>query len=349
MEWLPTDGNGSFGNGFKLAEIKDLEDLESGSYWPQLYPYFVKPEFHRIRYSILGSARSLPSAVSVRGASKAGELEVALVSDSLAAKMSITGEGLPDYCLTIVGQGQLTYASEGKTAYSIDRTTGLIYRGSPDTDLSSAGPQERMAIWIPHASVMQRLSALLDAPVQGDVCFHPAFEWRVQATTSLRHLVSLLVNELQASAPTILGNESANRSFADLLIYTLLRSVAHNYSGQVERTKTEATPGILKRAEAYIRAHVEDTIALHEVAAAAGCSVRCLQLTFRKFRDTTPLLAIRRFRLEAAREALCSSDAEATLTAVAHRFGFSNAGRFTRFYRSAFGVPPSEVMASRRV
>ena len=140
MEWIPTDQNGSPRSGFKLASIQELQELESGSYWPQLHPYFLKPEYHRIRYSILGKSDGKLAArsdVSVRGASKAGELEVAFVSDRLAAKMSITGIGLPDYCLTLVGKGVLTYSQKGKAAHSIDPSLGLIYRGTPGTDLGS--------------------------------------------------------------------------------------------------------------------------------------------------------------------------------------------------------------------
>jgi AraC-like DNA-binding protein len=57
---------------------------------------------------------------------------------------------------------------------------------------------------------------------------------------------------------------------------------------------------------------------------------------------------MRQFRLEAAREALRSGDPQVTLTTIAHRFGFSNPGRFTRFYKAAFGELPLEVISRRR-
>ena len=75
-----------------------------------------------------------------------------------------------------------------------------------------------------------------------------------------------------------------------------------------------------------------------------GCSVRSLQLGFRRFRETSPLLAIRQARLEAAHDAMCSGTAGSTVTEVAQRFGFANAGRFTRLYQAAFGERPVEVL-----
>lgn len=350
MVWPSTDGTGVASGGRKFAAIRTLQDLETGSYWPQLQPYFLWPEYRNIRYRILGSAAQMDAQdhIAMRGASKAGELEVAFVSDQLGARMSIAGNGLPDYCLTAIGQGHLTYSANGIAPQSVNRDTGLIYRGAPGTELASDGPQKRTAVWIPGASITERLSALLDAPVMNEVAFQPVFAWDSPHCAGLRQLFVLLEADLCAHEPNILGNQAANRSFADLLIYTLLRCLSHNYSTQLERSDRAASPRILRRAEDYIRAHVEDPIALHDIANAAGCSVRCLQMTFRNFRDTTPLLAIRQFRLEAARDVLSAGGDGITVTEIAHRFGFSNPGRFTRFYRDAFGVTPAEARSQRK-
>jgi transcriptional regulator GlxA family with amidase domain len=153
----------------------------------------------------------------------------------------------------------------------------------------------------------------------------------------------LMVEELGSQAP-FAGSDVASRSFTDLVLYTLLRAVPHNHSERLARGGSPAVPGIVRRAEAFIRAHVEEPIALHEVADAAGCSVRSLQLGFQRFRDTTPFAAIRHARLEAVREALRSGEIGGTVTDLAHRFGFTNPGRFTHLYRAAFGETPIEAL-----
>ncbi|WP_370654113.1 hypothetical protein, partial [Pseudotabrizicola sp.] len=276
MEQPPSDFKGSPPRGFKLAPIQHLRDLESGSYWPQLRPYFQRPEFHRIRYTILGQTAQADvgtGPVSLRGASKAGELDVAFVADRLAAKMLIAGPGLPDYCLTMVGQGNLVYSGEGCSSASVDPTCGLVYQGNPGTTLASVGSQERLAIWIPGESVAQRLAALMGAPARGEVRFQPVFDWLAPKSAGLRQLIKLFMSELQSPAPSVLGSEAANRSFSDLLIYAMLRALPNNYSDEIARPRALATPGTLRRAEAYMRALVEEPIALLEVAQAAGCSV----------------------------------------------------------------------------
>jgi transcriptional regulator GlxA family with amidase domain len=81
---------------------------------------------------------------------------------------------------------------------------------------------------------------------------------------------------------------------------------------------------------------------LHEVAEVSGCSVRSLQLGFRQFRDTTPAAAIRRARLEAARQILAFGEGSRTVTDVAFEYGFTNPGRFAGLYKATFGVSPTE-------
>jgi AraC-like DNA-binding protein len=337
---------------FKLARIAQLEDLEGGTYWPELRPYFLKPDYRHLRYQIQerphgdeGQAR----AVSIRGASGVGELDVAYIADQLAASLTITGSGLPDYCLTAVSQGGLTCTGLPRTdALQVGENVGLIYRGHPGTTLSAAGHHERLAIWIPEAGLKLRLAGLLGGPVSGDVFFEPVFDWTAPSVTGLARLVRLLVEELGQPASSFLGSDAASRSFTDLLLYTLLRSVPHSHSGLLEHPGQSAVPGTIRRAEAYIRAHVEEPMALHEVAAAAGCGVRSLQLGFQRHRGTTPLLAIRQARLEAAREAMRSGTAGSTVAEVAQRFGFANAGRFARLYGAAFGETPVEVLRRGR-
>lgn len=351
MDGIPTDSSGVPLHGFALARIKRLDDLEGGTYWPQLRPYFLKPEYHRLRYSVQersNGRRTEAEAFSVRGASKVGELDVAFVADRLAATLTIMDSGLPGYCLTLVGRGSLIYTGAVGTPLTIDENVGLIYRGSPETELAASGAHERLAIWIPQSSFTQRLAALLGAPVSRDAEFQPAIDWSSPRSQALRHLVGLLMLELRSPIATILGSEAASRSFTDIFIYTLLRSLPHTYSEQIEQPGVSLAPGTLRRAESFIRANVEEPIALHEVAVAAGCSVRSLQLAFRNFRQTTPLLAIRHARLEAARDALRSAEAGTTITEVAHRFGFANPGRFTRLYRAAFGESPVEVLRRKR-
>jgi len=335
------------GSKIRLVQLRDLAELESGSYWPQLQPHFIKPSFRRLTYQL--RTRGLPRAtqgpvISTRGASGLGDLDVAYIKDRFSTVMSIRDAGLPDYCLTSLSRGGVSYRGPvSKLTGEADRATGLIYRGLPDTHLAATDKHERLAIWIPAHRMKERLAALLDKPGGDDLEFDPFIDWNSGPGQSLKRLMRLLTEEL-ASPHSFASSAIACESFTDLLLYTLLRSQPNTYSLRLSRPAGFAIPGTIRRAEEFIRSRAEQPIALHEVANAAGCSVRSLQLGFRKFRDMTPAAAIRQARLEAAREALTFGEDAGSVIEVACQFGFTNPGRFSGLYKAAFGVSPAEVL-----
>jgi AraC-like DNA-binding protein len=336
---------------FKLSLFRDLTVLESGSYWPELQPHFIKPYFTRLVYRLIGQNQTIKTSnevLSTRGANGVGELDVAYIKDRLATAMLITDAGLPDYCLTAINQGALSYRGPASGAPAeANATIGLIYRGFPGTVLSATDYHERMAIWIPVQSLHQRLAALLGEPPRDDLIFDPLIPWEAGPGQNVRRLFWLLAQEL-ASPHSFIRSDIACRSFTDLLIYALIQSHTHNYSNRVARASGTPVPRSIRRAEEYIRTHLDEPMAMHDIANAAGCSVRSLQLGFRQFRDTTPAAAIRRARLEAARDGLLAAEEATTIADVAFRLGFTNPGRFSGLYRAAFGRSPVEDLRRRQ-
>jgi AraC-like DNA-binding protein len=82
-----------------------------------------------------------------------------------------------------------------------------------------------------------------------------------------------------------------------------------------------------------------------ELARAAGVSLRTLQDAFHQELQTTPTAHLRRRRLEGAHAELRRLAYDATtVEAVAHRWGFTNYGRFTRSYRATYGVSPAATL-----
>jgi AraC-like DNA-binding protein len=102
---------------------------------------------------------------------------------------------------------------------------------------------------------------------------------------------------------------------------------------------------VIRRAIAEMRAHLTEPITVPEIAAAAGVSVRGLQMAFLRQLDVAPLLHLRQLRLEAARSALVDEAAVGTTIAdIARRFGYANSGRFSTHYRDEYGEAPSATL-----
>ena len=260
--------------------------------------------------------------------------------------LTITETGLPDYCITSVGRGSLELRTGGPAEpMHLSESVGAIYRGQPGTRLDAADDHERLSVWIPASCLEPRLAALLGEPGRGDLEFAPSLDWESGAGQAIQRLLRLLVAELAAPCSFALSGP-ARQAFTDLLLYSLLQTLPHNYTDRLARAAAGTPiPRTVRRAEEFVRARAGQPVALHEVAEAAGCSVRALQLGFRRFRGTTPMAVMRQARLEAARQCLARGEAEqATIGEVARRYGFTNPGRFTGLYTAAFGTSPAETL-----
>jgi AraC-like DNA-binding protein len=100
----------------------------------------------------------------------------------------------------------------------------------------------------------------------------------------------------------------------------------------------------VEQAAMYLRHHLEAPFQLAAVAAAVQCSERTLNDGFQRCLNLTPLQFHRLCRLEAAYADL--SEAGASVTEVATKYGFENMGRFAKAFRERFGINPSEVPKS---
>jgi AraC-like DNA-binding protein len=83
-----------------------------------------------------------------------------------------------------------------------------------------------------------------------------------------------------------------------------------------------------------------------QLAREVGVSVRTLQIGFRAEQDTTPQAYLLRARLSGARADLLAARTldGATVAGIAHRWGFSNVGRFAEQYRRAHGERPAQTL-----
>jgi transcriptional regulator GlxA family with amidase domain len=104
-------------------------------------------------------------------------------------------------------------------------------------------------------------------------------------------------------------------------------------------------PPLLRRSLEYIHDNAHLDITLSDIADAVNVTPRSVQYTFRRHLGTTPLEYLRRVRLERAHRELQAADPSSdTVMAIAGRWGFSHAGRFSRVYKQVFGLPPSRTL-----
>jgi transcriptional regulator GlxA family with amidase domain len=106
-------------------------------------------------------------------------------------------------------------------------------------------------------------------------------------------------------------------------------------------------PPLLRRAIAFIHDYAHHDIGLSDIAAATNVTPRSVQYMFRRHLGTTPLEYLRHVRLVRAHRDLEAADPSSdTVTAIASRWGFTHAGRFSVAYKKVFGTPPSRTLRS---
>ncbi|MFD0366619.1 helix-turn-helix domain-containing protein [Streptomyces sp. NPDC059071] len=102
---------------------------------------------------------------------------------------------------------------------------------------------------------------------------------------------------------------------------------------------------MLSRIHAHIEEHLTDPdLSPESIARAHHISVRYLQKLFQNDGSTVSQW-VRQRRLEACRFELGRSTRRITMAAMAHRWGFSSPSHFSRTFRGAYGMSPSEWQA----
>lgn len=145
-----------------------------------------------------------------------------------------------------------------------------------------------------------------------------------------------------ASEPLIAANAARM-----LVAVTLTTFPNTTMTSADDSTQQDAAAVVARQAVTFIDEHAGQDISAADIAAAVHVSTRALQAAFRRHLDTTPMSYLRRVRLARVRHQLQVADpATATVTAIASRWGFTSASRFTAYYRAVYGELPSETLRS---
>jgi AraC-like DNA-binding protein len=159
----------------------------------------------------------------------------------------------------------------------------------------------------------------------------------------LRSLSRWMASELDRPSSWLLASRSTAARLERALLGLFLDSLGQLRPPQ-RRPNDDLAIRQIKRVEEWMDAHFADPVTVDDLADVAGLSVRSLQNAFRRLRGCTPMEALTRRRLNAAREALAAALPQATVTQVAADCGFFHFGRFAEYYRRSFGETPSVTL-----
>lgn len=261
------------------------------------------------------------------------------------AKTLISPGRLRDFYLFQLPLAGSAAIRNGADSYvSTGRRAALLNPHLPTTMIWEAGCRQ-LLVQIERRALSRHLARLIGDGVERPLTFTGAMAMDSPAGASLAALLRHLVAEADAGRPMLGAGSHLGRQIEAALMTGLLEAHCHNYSSLMGRAGQAApAPRLVRRAEEYMLAHIEQSLTLDDVAAAAGVSARGLQYAFRRFRDTTPMGFLRNARLARAHAELQSAAPGTTVTDVAIRWGFMHFGRFAECYRKRYGCTPRQTL-----
>jgi AraC-like DNA-binding protein len=292
----------------------------------------IEPESYRTEFSI----------------ANIGRLRAHRIADSLAMQFTIRLPAADVVRIVAFERGGARFVLPGGDEPAIvDPSVGAIYSDTPGFRAIMSDGNSRIMLTLPTGLLRQKMEALLDGEQVGSVGFEPMFDTTRGAGATIRRTLDSLFSELAVS-DTLLSNEVAIRSFEEHFALYLLLGLPHSHSERLLRHRAAAAPGNVRRAEEFMRVNAREPLTIEAIADTAGCSVRALQMAFRRFRGTTPMSALQRIRLEEARTQMLRAGRAASVARIAADHGFSNPSRFAQLFRRTYGAYPSKILGTRR-
>ncbi|MGW1741487.1 AraC family transcriptional regulator [Nocardia sp. NPDC001965] len=232
----------------------------------------------------------------------------------------------------------------GKERATVTRGSAAIAQPREPFVLDWPAESPMLLVWFDASYVQSTLQQMIGDELRGRLRFDLGQDLTTPAMRSWLDQVRLVVREID-HGQRIATHPLALRHLHDLMITGLLLGARHSYSGRLHGDSSTPVASTVERAVDFMRVHAAEPMTVTRMAAAAGVGVRTLQEGFRRHLDTTPTAYLRRIRLEHVRtelEKACSR--EATVSAIAFRWGFTHFGDFARSYRIAYGERPSETL-----
>lgn len=162
--------------------------------------------------------------------------------------------------------------------------------------------------------------------------------------SGLRNFMSYLCSELVRGSPS-LTSDLVCRQIEQTLVGLMLTELPHDRMNLLSRISFPSSPAYIRVAEEFMASNARKHITLHDIAQAAGISVRTLQKGFQQHRETTPMAALRNRRLILARKELLRANPYShNVTTIAMDCGFTHLSKFARHFKNQFGECPSETL-----
>jgi AraC-like DNA-binding protein len=219
------------------------------------------------------------------------------------------------------------------------RCGAMISPGIPGSSNMSSN-YGTLNITIDAQALEAHLQTLTGRPMRGPLRFDLPIDFESPAGSTIQHLAFALTNEIgrQAASPLLIN------AVRDAFLTSLLTCLPHNHQEHLNPPPKDLSPRYLRKAEEFVKEHLDEPITLTLIAKEIGVSARSLQAAFQLHRGYSPMQFLKERRLELAHQRLLKATPGTTIAAIATTAGMDHLGRFSVDYKKRFGESPSQTL-----
>lgn len=270
-----------------------------------------------------------------------------LVFNRYGADTTIKSNQTDDSILFVIGGAVPSAFHLDNSAVLVSPHQAAIVRPNQQVKVERSKYSEILALRTSSAKLINHLEKLTDRHHRGHLVFDRDVQMNDGPGAMLKRMINYLVYELENNT-LMTGNPGLRKSIDEMLLSALL-SLPNNMRNRLYGDhRHRFAPGIVRRAEEYMRANLKARVTITDLLKISGCSRSVLFSVFRNARGYTPMEFLTERRLEEARHMLIESHLEASVSSIATACGFHNLGRFSEVYKRRFGEPPSVTLRKRK-
>lgn len=330
---LPHSGDASVLASFPVLDSRDAEQVRD----------FVAPKSMQLDFV---SHTRQPELHAQINAAHLPNFYMAFVR--YGAEVSVNAPGLrPDFQLSLplVGGFELGI---GSRTYTGGRDHATLASPNHDQITRLGIASERLSVCVTHSAMVDHLEMLLGETLTAPLEFTPGVSLTTPGGSRLRRAVDGVVAQLNE-----IGHEEfsplAQTEFEEWLIGRILTDTEHNYSAPLAGRHPPPPPRTVRRAVDFLEASGAHGVTLADLVAVTGIPGRTLNEHFRNATGVSPLTYLRRVRLARVRAELRVAGPGTTVSAIAARWGFAHAGRFSAEYKRLYGEQPRKTLRNPTV
>ncbi len=252
--------------------------------------------------------------------------------------------GVPDDNFHFVfSNANATKFQIGKRLISVSARKGVILNTDDLMGIERPAGSEVLDIRIPRAEVLHHFEHLTGQYHKSSLDFNNCIDLTSSNGAMLGRMVDYIIQELNCD-DFLLTNPDQTRSINHMLLSAIL-SLPHNKLEQLNQNKGNSiAPVMVRRAEEYMKAHLDELITIIDLLRICDCSRSVLFSSFRNTRGYSPMEFLMEQRLQHAQENLFHPKEADTVSSIAIHSGFTNLGRFAQSYGKRFGERPSTTL-----